>query len=76
MKPQETAPIRASVPQQIEAEVMLELNRLGGIITSVEQERDSRTAIVATVPKKHVGDFTVWLHRVSGGHASLSEDQK
>ena len=71
--PEQLAHIRARVPEAIESEIMLHLNRLGGVITLVEREADSRTAIGATVPKEHVSDFTSWLQRFSGGQGSVTE---
>jgi translation elongation factor EF-G len=71
----ETTHIRASVPEAIEGEVMLELSRLGGLITSVERDGDSRTAIVSTVPKKHIDAFKTWLRAFSSEQGSFSEDR-
>jgi translation elongation factor EF-G len=67
--------IRLSVPESIEAEVMLQLNRLGGEITSIECEADSRTAIAGTVPQKCVADFWAWLQAYSDGRGMLSDGQ-
>jgi translation elongation factor EF-G len=67
--------IRASVPEAIESDVMQELNRLDGKITSIEREQHSRTAIRATVPKKSVADFRAWLKSYSSGQGFLSEDE-
>jgi translation elongation factor EF-G len=70
----DTTHIRASVPELIEGQVMVELNRLGGRITSVERQSDSRTAIGSTVPKKHIDTFKTWLHKFSSGQGSFAED--
>jgi translation elongation factor EF-G len=66
--------IRCSVPDTIEGEVLLCLNRFGGMITTIEQEANSRTGIGATLPRKHLADFKVWLNSYSSGQSSLSED--
>jgi hypothetical protein len=68
------AHIHASVPKIIEGEVMLEINRLAGMITSIERQPDSRTGISATLPKKHLTDFKSWLENYSGSRGSVSED--
>ena len=71
---EEVAHIRTSVPETLEAEVMQHLNRLGGVITSVEREAESRTSIGSTVPKTRVADFRSWLQSYSDGRGSVSED--
>ena len=67
--------IRAIVPEAIESEVMLQINRLGGTITLIEREPGSRTAIAGTVSKRDVADFRTWLESYSSGRGLLSEDQ-
>ena len=71
---EDVAHIRTSVPEALEAEVMLHLNRLGGMITSVECEAESRTAIGSTLPKTRVDDFRSWLQSYSDGRGMVSED--
>jgi translation elongation factor EF-G len=71
--PQDPSRVRISIPDAIEAEVMLQLNRLGGMITSIEQETASRTAIDGTIPKKHIGDFKAWLDSFSSGQGSVTQ---
>lgn len=66
--------IRASVPEGIEGEVILALNRFGGVITKIEREGDSRTTIGSTVPKKHIAQFKTWLDTFSSGQGLLAED--
>jgi translation elongation factor EF-G len=66
--------IRASVPETIEGDVMSALNRLGGVITTIEREGDSRTTIGSTIPKKHIGKFKDWLQTFSNGRGSFAED--
>lgn len=66
--------IRASVPEGIEGDVMLALNRLGGRITKVEREGDSRTTIGSTVPKEHIAQFKTWLDTFSSGQGTFAED--
>jgi translation elongation factor EF-G len=70
----EITKIRASVPQLIEGEVMQRLNLLGGQITLIEREGDSRTAIGSTVPKKHMAEVKIWLHTFSNGEGMFEED--
>jgi hypothetical protein len=72
---QDIAHIRASVPEALEAEVMLHMNRLGGVITAVERERDSRTGIGATIPKDHIAALKYWLENYSDGSGFLSEER-
>ena len=72
---QDLTHIRASVSEAIEAEVLLQLNRFGGMITSIQREAHSHTAIARTVPKKCVADFRAWLQSYSSGRGLVSEDQ-
>ena len=72
--PQDVTHIRASVPEAIEAEVIQQIVRLGGVITSIEREADSRTVVGGTVPKKSVADFRSWLQSSSSGQGLVSED--
>jgi len=69
----EVAHIRTSVPETLEMEVMQHLNRLGGVITSVECEAKSRTAIGSTLPKTRVAHFKSWLQSYSDGRGKVSE---
>jgi translation elongation factor EF-G len=71
---QEITHIRASVPKAIEGDVMGTLNRLGGVITTIERESDSRTAIGSTIPTKHIDEFKTWLQKFSSGQGSFAED--
>jgi hypothetical protein len=70
----ESTHIRASVPELIEGQVLVELNRLGGQITLITKEGDSRTAIGSTLPKMNIDAFKTWLHKFSSGQGSFAED--
>jgi len=59
----ETTHIRVSVPELIEGQVLAELNRLGGQITLITKEGDSRTAIGSTLPKMNMDAFKTRLHK-------------
>ena len=72
--PEEVSNVRASVPEVIEAEVMQRISRLGGVITSIESEPNSRTSIGATLPRMHIPDFKSWLNGYSDGRGLVSED--
>jgi translation elongation factor EF-G len=71
--PHNIANIRASVPAALEGEVMQHMNRLGAKITAVESEKDSRTAIGATIPRDQIAALRRWLTTYTDGRASLVE---
>lgn len=66
--------IRARVPESLEIEVMRYLVRLGGVITNIAYDTESRTAISSTLPKSRVADFRSWLQSFSDGRGSFSEE--
>jgi translation elongation factor EF-G len=66
--------IHVSVSDALEGEVLLALNRVGGVITEVSRKGEHSTGIGATVPSKNVPPFTAWLTEFSKGHGHVSED--
>lgn len=75
-QPPEEAKIRAIVPKAIEGHVLLHLNSLRGVITNIQIEGPTRTAIEALLPSGSVSDFTTWIHNFSKGEGRVSEEPK
>ena len=65
--------IQVSVPEAVEGEVMLALNRAGGVITDVRREGEHSTAIGAALPAKGLPAFRTWLQDYSKGQGRISE---
>ena len=72
--PDEKANIQVTVPEAIEQEVMLALNRSGGVITDVRREGEHSTGIGAAVPKSSLATFRGWLQEFTKGQGRISED--
>jgi translation elongation factor EF-G len=72
--PKESASIRVIVPEAIEGEVMLALNRARGVVTLVRREGEHSTCIGAAVPRKGLAGFQAWLQQFSNGQGHVSED--
>ena len=72
--PNEKANIQVTVPEAIELEVMLALNRSGGVITDVRREGERYTGIGAAVPKIRLATFRAWLLEFTKGQGRISED--
>ena len=67
------AQIHVNVPDGMVAEVLQELNRLGGSVTGIKQEQGSRTGIDESIPRSSVAMFKIWLMEFSGGQGFISE---
>ena len=59
--PAEKANIHLTVPASVESEVMLAINRAGGIITDLRMEDAGFTAISADVPSETLAAFGAWI---------------
>ncbi len=66
--------IRVSIPEAVEGDGLLQINKFGGKIISIEREDDSRTGIVAAIPKSNLALLEFSLHMLSGGQARCAED--
>ncbi|MEQ2007201.1 MAG: hypothetical protein ABMA26_10405 [Limisphaerales bacterium] len=66
--------IRVSVPETIQGDVMGQVNRLGGLITSVDCEPGARITFGATMPGERLVEFRNWLHRSSNGQGAVTEE--
>jgi hypothetical protein len=60
----------------MEVDVLLALNRTGGVITDVRKKGEIRTAIGATIPTKNMAEFSAWLKNFSGGQGHISENSQ
>ncbi len=69
-----TSKIHGSVAKAIETEVMLALNRAGGVITDVRRQGQLSTSIGASLPARNVSTFAAWLGDFSQGQGRVSED--
>ena len=67
------AQIHVSIPNSLAGEVLGELNRLGGTVTSIQQEAESRTRIDESMPAANVATFKAWLMHFSGGQGHVSD---
>jgi len=65
--------IHVSIPNGLVGEVLVELNRLGGTVTCIKQEMESRTGIDESIPVTNIAAFKAWLADFSGGHGRVSE---
>jgi hypothetical protein len=72
--PDEKAKIQVTAPEAMELEVMLAVNREGGVITDVRREGDHSTGIGASLPKSSLAGFKAWLHEFTKGQCRISED--
>jgi translation elongation factor EF-G len=70
----EKANIQVTVPEAIELEVMLALNREGGLITNLRRESSHWTGIEAAVPKSSLASFKSWLQEFTKGQGRISGD--
>ena len=68
--------IHVSVSDALEVEVLLALNRAGGVITELSRQGEHSTSIGATVPSKNVPTFTAWLTDFSKCQGHVSEDSE
>ena len=67
------AQIHVSIPDGLVGEVLQELNRLGGTVTMLQQEKESWTGIDESIPATSVAAFKAWLMEFSGGQGHVSE---
>ncbi len=65
--------IHVGVPDSLVAEVLEKLNRLGGTVTGIEQEKESRTGIDESIPVTNVAGFKAWLMAFCGGQSHVSD---
>ena len=70
----ESANTRVIVPEAIEGEVMLALNRAHGVVTLVRREAAHLTHIGAALPRNGLAGFQAWLQQFSNGQGHVSED--
>jgi translation elongation factor EF-G len=71
--PEKNSKILVSVPEKMEGEVLLALNRADGVITQVRREGELFTGMGATIPTKNVPTFTAWLRQFSNDLGHISE---
>ena len=70
---EDNANIRVTIPQAMEGEVMLALNRGGGLITNVNKDGEHSTAVDASFPTKGLSAFRAWLQDYSKGQGRISQ---
>jgi len=65
--------IHVSIPDGLVGEVLAKLNRLGGTVTGITQEVESRTGVDVSIPVTNVAAFKTWLAVFSSGQGHVSE---
>ena len=75
-RPDQEANIHVNVPESLEVEVVLALNRFGGVITDVRREPEHSTGIGASLPREGFATFQGWLQDFSKGQGRISEDSR
>jgi len=73
--PEEKTNIRVTIPRVMQGEVMQALNRAGGVITNITEEREHSTAVDASLPTKALSAFQAWLDNYGKGEGRISEGQ-
>ena len=71
--PEKPANVHVTVPEAIQVEAMLALNRCGGVITTVRSEGKGCTGIGVTISKESLVALKTWLQDHSGGQGRISE---
>src|SRR5271165_2292067 len=66
--------IRATVPENIQGDVMSYLNLVSGVITNIDQEKRSRSIISGVLPTGYLPGFKQWLHEFSNGEGQIVEE--
>jgi len=70
---EKTLTIHVSVSETIEGEVLLALNRAGGVIIEVRRQGELSTGLGATVPTQNLPTFAKWLREFSKDQGHISE---
>jgi len=73
MPAQDLIHIYVLVPDALNGEVLLKLNRLGGLATGVIAPQPNWTGIEETLPRTHLPEFKAWLQEYSQGQGEVSE---